>query len=162
MPLHLSGHCALRHLDLIYVIGSDFLYSDYIQVLVFNITAEYWQILPQTQQENRPQNRQDFACSISKNKTEIFISGGNGQNDFWKFDLMSGSWQKLANSIQKRAGHVMTLYRNHITVIGGVCPENQTLLGSMESFIDGAWITLNETITRRKNFKVTQVPSSFL
>lgn len=168
MPLALSGHCALRSEELMYVIGSNFLYSDYLEVLLLNVTSSSWQILPCSVKESRPIARQDFACSFSVDKAQIFISGGKTQSsrdssssDFYAFSLQSQSWWKLPNSLESRSGHEMTLYRNYTTILGGVCSENQTSLSSMESFIDGSWTTLEETITQRKNFKVTQVPSSY-
>lgn len=169
MPLALSGHCALRSEELIYVIGANFLYSNYLEVLLFNVTSSSWQILPSSLKDSRPMARQDFACSFSIDKAQIFISGGktlssldfSSSSDFYAFSLQSQTWRKFPNSLEPRSGHEMTLYRNYTTVLGGVCSENQTTLSSMESFIHGSWITLEETIAQRKNFKVTQVPSSY-
>ena len=68
--------------------------------------------------------------------------------------------QTLHTSYKIISGHVMTSYQNYTTIIGGVNADNESL-GSMESFVEGSWKRLNETLTKRKNFRVTQVPSNF-
>ena len=169
MPEKLSGHCAIRDWDAIYVIGSS-QFQPYLKVFLFNITTSTWTTLMKTTLDLNtiPNARQYFACSLNADKSKILISGGISQenratlNDFYSFTVKTKSWEKLGNSLKPRSGHVMTLYRNLTTIMGGLC-SNNTALGSMESFIDGAfWHQLNETLTKRKNFRVTQVPTSFL
>ena len=42
MPKPLAGHCAIRHLDAIYVIGSA---DAYLEVFKYNITKDDWKVL---------------------------------------------------------------------------------------------------------------------
>ena len=74
--------------------------------------------------------------------------------------LFSETWWQLRSSLEPRSGHVMTLYQNFTTIIGGVNADNESL-GSMESFVKGSWVKQNEILTKRKNFRVTQVPNNF-
>ena len=171
MPKKLAGHCAIRDWDTIYVIGSPAAPSTKgvgsLEVFLFNITTSIWHILPSSTNGNinGPVARRDFACYLSPDRSQIFVSGGKmdsgkSVNDFFAFYLHSETWWQLESSLEPRSGHVMTLYQNYTTIIGGVNVDNESL-GSMESFVKGTWQRLNETLTKRKNFRVTQVPSNF-
>ena len=85
---------------------------------------------------------------------------GTSATDFFAFFIKSETWWQLPSSLEPRSGHVMTLYQNYTTIIGGVNADNESL-GSMESFVKGSWVKLNEILTKRKNFRVTQVPNNF-
>ena len=168
MPTSLAGHCALRHWDGIYVVGSHEI--DDLQVYLFNITTSTW-----TTFESRiPQglfikSRRDFACSFNQDKSRIYVSGGRIENgettsDFLAFELSSKSWVRLQSSLQPRAGHVMTSYRGLPTIVGGVDSLDHSLV-SMESYLEevNEWRLLSDQLTNgRKNFRVTRVPSSYL
>ena len=172
MPKKLAGHCAIRDWDAIYVIGTpESSKSGDLEIFLFNITTTTWKILPSSASnsnggnKNGPKARRDFACSLSPDRSQIFVSGGKMDsgtsiNDFFAYYLQSETWWQLASSLQPRSGHVMTIYQNFTTIIGGVNAANESL-GSMESFVNGSWQKLNETLTKRKNFRVTQVPSNF-
>jgi len=171
MPKKLAGHCAIRDWDTIYVIGSPAAPSTKsvgtLEVFLFNITTSIWHTLPSSiiGNGNGPVAQRDFACSLSPDRSQIFVSGGKmdsgrSVNDFFAFYLRSETWWQLASSLEPRSGHVMTSYQNYTTIIGGVNADNESL-GSMESFVEGSWKRLNETLTKRKNFRVTQVPSNF-
>ena len=170
MPKKLAGHCAIRDWDTIYVIGSPAAPSSgggSLEVFLFNITTSTWHTLPSSTNGNisGPVARRDFACSLSPDRSQIFVSGGKKDSgssvtDFFAFYLQSETWWQLPSSLEPRSGHVMTLYQNYTTIIGGVNAENESL-GSMESFVKGSWVKLNEILTKRKNFRVTQVPSNF-
>ena len=130
MPEKLSGHCAIRDWDAIYLIGSSEL-QPYLNVFLFNITTSTWTRLLKTSENpdlsTAPNARQYFACSLNADKSKILISGGISQedqvtlNDFYSFTVKTKSWEKLGNSIKPRSGHVMTLYRN-LTIGGLVRP----------------------------------------
>ena len=174
MPKKLAGHCAIRDWDTIYVIGSPAAPSNgtsvvpgSLEVFLFNITTSTWHTLPSSTNGNisGPVARRDFACSLSPDRSQIFVSGGKKDSgtsvtDFFAFYLQSETWWQLPSSLEPRSGHVMTLYQNYTTIIGGVNADNETL-GSMESFVKGSWVKLNEILTKRKNFRVTQVPNNF-
>lgn len=124
MPIKLSGHCAIRDWDLIYVLGSNVAFGDFLEVLVFNITSTQWEILPISNPpgSKRPLARMDFACALSPDKDQIYVSGGQqlqeSDDDFYSFSIANQTWHHLPNSSQPRTGHVMTFYRNQLTVIG--------------------------------------------
>ena len=174
MPKKLAGHCAIRDWDTIYVIGSPAAPSNgtsvvpgSLEVFLFNITTSTWHTLPSSTNGNisGPVARRDFACSLSPDRSQIFVSGGKKDSgtsvtDFFAFYLQSETWWQLPSSLEPRSGHVMTLYQNYTTIIGGVNADNESL-GSMESFVKGSWVKLNEILTKRKNFRVTQVPNNF-
>ena len=171
MPEKLSGHCATRNWDAIYVIGST-LEDPYLKVFLFNITTSIWTRLAKDSDkiENPeiPRARENFACTLSINKSKIFISGGilsetnETLSDFYSFDIKAKRWSIQPNSLKPRSGHVMTNYRNFTTIMGGLCSDG-IALGSMESFkSDEQWHVLDEKLTERKNFRVTQVPTNFL
>ena len=74
---------------------------------------------------------------------------GTSVTDFFAFYLQSETWWQRSSSLEPRSGHVMTFYQNYTTIIGGVNAENESL-GSMESFVKGSWVKLNEILTKRK------------
>ena len=164
LPTSLAGHCALRHWDSLYIVGSS---QEVLQVFIFNITSWRWSTLGKGQQ--RPKGRSDFACSFNQDKTQIYVSGGqlpSGQTlgEFWAFSLKGQTWNNLPSSLQPRSGHVMTSYRGLPTIVGGVDSDNNALV-SMESYVEDLeqWTRLDDQLTNgRKNFRVTRVPSSYL
>lgn len=168
MPKILAGHCAIRNWDTIYVIGSA---SNFLEVFAFNITTSNWKTftsLGKLLPEN-PTARRDFACSMNADKTSIYVSGGKlsfdpvvTTNDFFSYNISTQSWSKLPSSKQPRSGHIITLYRDFPTVVGGVDDDNQSLM-SLESFNGTDWVQLHETLSNgRKNFGVAAVPTYLL
>ena len=168
MPTSLAGHCALRNLDGIYVIGTNLQAN--LQVFLLNITTSTWTTFYNNHTDLLlTAGRRDFACSFNQDKSLIFISGGrldNGEttSDFLAFSLQSKNWKPLQSSLRPRSGHVMTSYRGFPTIVWGVDSDGNSLT-SMESYIEeeNTWDELNDHLTNgRKNFRVTRVPSSYL
>ena len=88
MPTSLAGHCALRHWDGIYVVGSHEI--DDLQVYLFNITTSTWTTFESRQDPEGLliKSRRDFACSFNQDKSRIYVSGGqleNSETTRWLF-----------------------------------------------------------------------------
>ena len=127
MPKKLAGHCAIRDWDTIYVIGSPAAPSTKsvgtLEVFLFNITTSIWHTLPSSiiGNGNGPVAQRDFACSLSPDRSQIFVSGGKmdsgrSVNDFFAFYLRSETWWQLASSLEPRSGkfydmHISPLFK---------------------------------------------------
>ena len=171
MPKPLAGHCAIRHLDAIYVIGSA---DAILEVFKYNITEDDWKVLNpdlgQDPQGMPPLARQDFACSLSDNKDAIFVTGGNLTHngtvvaECFAFNISKLIWRPMASFIsQPRARHIMTKFQNLTTIVGGINAKGDALT-TMESLRDDeTWSILSYNLTNgRKNFGVTRVPTELL
>ncbi len=69
----------------------------------------------------------------------------------------------MNNTMNKRYGHAMTIYKGLPTVVGGVDSEGEPLK-DLESFDGQNWFILdNEQLKHgRKNFGITWIPNSLL
>ena len=173
MPKPLAGHCAIRHLDAIYVIGSA---DAYLEVFKYNITRDDWKVLNPDLDHKDPQlmmpplARQDFACAFSDDKDAIFVTGGNLTHngsvvsECFAFNISKSIWRPMASFIsQPRARHIMTKFQNLTTIVGGINARGDALT-TMESLRDDeTWTILSYNLTNgRKNFGVTRVPTQLL
>ena len=142
MPKKLAGHCAIRDWDTIYVIGSPAAPSTKsvgtLEVFLFNITTSIWHTLHSSIIGNGsgPVAQRDFACSLSPDRSQIFVSGGKmdsgrSVNDFFAFYLRSETWWQLASSLEPRSGK---FYDMHISPL--------FKFGFNPSLIDGILIVL--------------------